>query len=117
MSRVFVAGIGAYYLVKERALGFARRSVSVGLGVAAMLLPIGVGLLRDAGLQPKQSEFGRALMIATAFGALIGGIGTPAGTAANLVAIAQLKQLANVQISFARWTLYGAPAAAGQFQE
>src|SRR5262245_28520795 len=81
------------------------------IAVAAMLLPIGVGLLRDADLKPHQSEFGRALMIATAFGALIGGIGTPAGTAANLVAIAQLKQLANVNISFVRWTLYGAPAA------
>jgi cytochrome bd ubiquinol oxidase subunit I len=40
----FVAGIGAYYLVKERALGFARRSVSVGLGVVAMLLPVQVFL-------------------------------------------------------------------------
>jgi cytochrome d ubiquinol oxidase subunit I len=36
----FVAGIGAYYLVKGRALPFARRSVSIALGVAAMLLPV-----------------------------------------------------------------------------
>ena len=36
----FVAGIGAYYLVKDRALPFARRSVSVALGVAAILLPL-----------------------------------------------------------------------------
>jgi cytochrome d ubiquinol oxidase subunit I len=35
-----VAGIGAYYLVKGRALPFARRSVSIALGVAAMLLPV-----------------------------------------------------------------------------
>ena len=81
------------------------------MAVAAMLLPIGVGLLRDAGLRPRQSQFGRALMIAAAFGPLIGGIATPAGTAANLVAIAQLKQLAGVDVSFARWTLYGAPAS------
>ena len=31
------------------------------IAVAAMLLPIAVGLLRDAGLQPGQSQFGRAL--------------------------------------------------------
>ncbi len=49
-------------------------------------------------------------MISTAFGPLIGGIATPAGTAANLVAIAQIKQLANVDISFTRWMIYGAPA-------
>jgi cytochrome d ubiquinol oxidase subunit I len=40
----FVAGIGAYYLVKGRALQFARRSVSVGLGIAAILLPVQVCL-------------------------------------------------------------------------
>ena len=50
-------------------------------------------------------------MIATAFGPLIGGIATPAGTAANLVAIGQLKQLANVDVSFVRWMLYGVPAS------
>jgi cytochrome d ubiquinol oxidase subunit I len=40
----FVAGIGAYYLVKGRALPFARRTVSIALGVAAMLLPVQVFL-------------------------------------------------------------------------
>jgi solute carrier family 13 (sodium-dependent dicarboxylate transporter), member 2/3/5 len=81
------------------------------IAVAAMLLPLGVGLLRDAGLQPARSNFGRALMIATAFGPLIGGIATPAGTAANLVAIAQLKQLARVDVSFWRWMGLGVPAS------
>ncbi|HEY3159130.1 MAG TPA: DASS family sodium-coupled anion symporter [Vicinamibacterales bacterium] len=81
------------------------------IAVAAMLLPLGVALLRDAGLQPGQSNFGRALMIATAFGALIGGIATPAGTAANIVAIAQLKQLAATDVSFLRWMRLGVPAS------
>ena len=81
------------------------------MAVAAMLLPLGVGLLRDADLRPGSSQFGRALMIATAFGPLIGGIATPAGTAANLVAIGQLKQLANVDVSFGRWMTYGVPAS------
>ena len=81
------------------------------MAVAAMLLPLAVGLLRDAELAPGRSQFGRALMIATAFGPLIGGIATPAGTAANLVAIAQIKQLAGVDVSFTRWMLYGAPAS------
>jgi sodium-dependent dicarboxylate transporter 2/3/5 len=81
------------------------------IAVAAMLLPLGIGLLHDAGLRPGHSNFGRALMIATAFGPLIGGIATPAGTAANLVAIAQLKQLANVDVSFWRWMGLGVPAS------
>jgi len=80
------------------------------MAVAAMLLPIGLGILRDADAKPLQSNFGRTIMIAVAFGPLIGGIATPAGTAANLVAIAQLKQLAHTDVSFARWMLYGLPA-------
>jgi len=81
------------------------------IAVAAMLFPLGVGLLKDAGLRPAHSNFGRALMIATAFGPLIGGIATPAGTAANLVAMAQLKQLAGVDVSFGRWMGLGVPAS------
>lgn len=81
------------------------------MAVAAMLLPLGVGLLRDAGLRPGESQFGRSLMIATAFGPLIGGIATPAGTAANIVALGQLKQLAGTDVSFVRWMTLGTPAA------
>ena len=82
------------------------------MAVAAMLLPLGVGLLRDAGLRPESgSNVGRAVMISTAFGALIGGIATPAGTAANIVAMAQLRQLAGIEISFTGWMAYGVPAA------
>jgi len=82
------------------------------MAVAAMLLPLGVGLLRDAGLRPESgSNVGRAVMIATAFGALIGGIATPAGTAANIVAMAQLRQLAGIEISFTEWMAYGVPAS------
>jgi cytochrome d ubiquinol oxidase subunit I len=35
----FIAGISAYYLVKGRAKGFSRRSFSIALGVATVLLP------------------------------------------------------------------------------
>ena len=40
----FVAGIGAWYLVKGRALPFARCSVSIGLGIAAILVPLQIFL-------------------------------------------------------------------------
>jgi cytochrome bd ubiquinol oxidase subunit I len=40
----FVVGIGAWYLVKGRALPFARRSVSIGLGMAAILMPLQIFL-------------------------------------------------------------------------
>ena len=81
------------------------------MAVAAMLLPLGVGVLRDAELKPLESNFGRALMIACAFGPLIGGIATPAGTGANPIALSYLQDLGGVEISFLGWMRYGLPAA------
>lgn len=81
------------------------------MAVAAMLLPVAMGMVADAGLRPGSSNFGRALLIAVAFGPLIGGIATPAGTGANIVALAQLQQLANVNISFLQWMVLGVPAS------
>ena len=81
------------------------------MAVAAVMLPLGVGVLKDAGLKPLQSNYGRALMISCAYGPLIGGIGTPAGTAANLIALSYLEELAGVSISFGQWMALGVPAA------
>jgi sodium-dependent dicarboxylate transporter 2/3/5 len=81
------------------------------MAVAAVMLPLGVGVLKDAGLKPLESNFGRALMISCAYGPLIGGIGTPAGTAANLIAISYLEEIAGLSISFGQWMLLGVPAA------
>ncbi|HEX4430831.1 MAG TPA: cytochrome ubiquinol oxidase subunit I [Frankiaceae bacterium] len=36
----FIAGIGAYYLLKHRALQFARKTMSIGLLATAVLLPL-----------------------------------------------------------------------------
>lgn len=41
---VFVAGISAYYLVKGRAVMFARKSLSIALGVVATLIPLQIAL-------------------------------------------------------------------------
>lgn len=80
------------------------------MAVAAIMFPLGVGLLKEAGLKPLQSNFGRALMISCAYGPLIGGISTPAGTGANPVAMRYLHQLAQVDISFLTWMSLGLPA-------
>ena len=81
------------------------------LAVTALMLPLGVGVLEDAGLKRLESNFGRALMISCAFGPLIGGVATPAGTGANPVAMEYLRDLAGLDISFLGWMVYGVPAA------
>ena len=81
------------------------------MAVAAMLMPLARGILVDEGVKPLKSNFGRALMIACAWGPAIGGIGTPAGAGPNPLAIGFLKEMAGIDISFLHWTAIGAPAA------
>lgn len=81
------------------------------MAVAAILLPVGLGILKLAGCRPLQSNFGRGLMIAVAWGPLFGGIATPAGTAANPVALGFLSELAGIELTFGQWMIVGVPTA------
>lgn len=81
------------------------------MAVAAMLMPLARAILQEEGCKPKESNFGKALMIAVAWGALIGGIGTPAGTGANPIALQFLSNMAGIRLSFLDWMSYGVPAA------
>ncbi|GAK60590.1 anion transporter [Candidatus Vecturithrix granuli] len=80
------------------------------MAVAAMLLPLGMSILRDAGVEPLKSNFGRALMISCAWGALIGGIATPAGCGPNPLTMGFLRDLAGIEFSFLDWMIIGVPA-------
>ena len=80
------------------------------MAVAAILLPLGTGLLKDARVKPLKSNFGKALMISCAWGPLFGGIATPAGCGPNPIAISYLKRLAHLDIYFLTWMSIGFPA-------
>lgn len=81
------------------------------MAVAAMLMPLGVSILKEEGVKPLKSNFGKALMISCAWGPIIGGIGTPAGCGANPLAVGFLKDMAGIDVSFVDWMIYGVPAA------
>ncbi len=81
------------------------------MAVAAMMTPLGVALLRSAGIKPGNSNFGKALMISCCWGAVFGGIGTPAGCGPNPIAIQYLNDLAGLHVSFLDWMKIGVPAA------
>lgn len=81
------------------------------VGVAAMLLPVSVGILKNAGVKPLKSNFGKALMIASCWGPGFGGIATPAGSGPNPVAISFMRDLCGVNISFLDWMKIGVPAS------
>jgi sodium-dependent dicarboxylate transporter 2/3/5 len=80
----------------------------------AMMFPIGlsiVGHIARAGTaHPAEvRSFAMAMMLITAFGASIGGIGTPVGTPPNLIGIGMLERIAGVDVSFFQWMLLGVP--------
>lgn len=81
------------------------------MAVAAMLMPLAKAILDEEGVKPLESNFGKALMISTAWGPIIGGIGTPAGCGANPLAVTFLKDMAGIEVSFIDWMVYGVPAA------
>lgn len=78
--------------------------------VAAMLMPLGVAILKEEGVTPLRSNFGRALMIACAWGPIIGGIMAPSGAGPNPLAIGFLREMAGVELTFLGWMTYGVPA-------
>ena len=81
------------------------------MAVAAMLAPIAVTILKKAKVQPLKSNFGKALLIACAWGPHIGGIATPAGCGPNPLTMTFLHDLAGIDFTFIDWMILGYPAA------
>src|SRR5215203_736227 len=95
-------------------------SVTAGLSMwisntatTAMMYPIGLSIVSHMtkGRESDRSsaQFALAMMLMAAFGASIGGIGTPIGTPPNLIGIGMLDRIGGVKISFFHWMLLGVP--------
>src|SRR5690606_35296515 len=57
----------------------------------------------------KGSNFGKAVMLGIPIAALIGGVGTPAGSSINLLGLEIIVQQGGEQISFIEWMAIGIP--------
>ena len=84
---------------------------------AALMLPLGLGLLSHMGCRPGSSRFGTAVMLGIAWGAGIGGVGTIIGSPTNGVALGILQSTLGQnpgfeRISFASWMSFGIPFVA-----
>lgn len=78
---------------------------------AAMMMPIGLAViaqLEDHGGGRRLAHFGMAIMLAIAYGANVGGIGTKIGTAPNAQFSGFLSQL-GIEISFLQFLVMGLP--------
>jgi sodium-dependent dicarboxylate transporter 2/3/5 len=70
----------------------------------AVWLPIALSIARAA----RDRRFAAALVLAVAYGASVGGIGTPVGTPPNLIGIKALAG-AGIELGFVRWMSVGVP--------
>lgn len=80
----------------------------------AVFMTMGLELLKRLGVQPRDSRFGRALMMGVPIAALIGGVATPAGSSVNVLGIQQITDFADkhqldLQITFLQWSAIGIP--------
>ncbi|MDR0659026.1 MAG: DASS family sodium-coupled anion symporter [Mediterranea sp.] len=77
--------------------------------VAAAFTPIALELINRSDREKGKSNFAKALLIGVSMAALIGGVGTPAGSSINVLALQQLEKFAEIKISFLQWTMLGIP--------
>ena len=79
----------------------------------AIMLPIGLGILRSTGGLTEQARngFGTALLLMLTWAASAGGVGTPVGSPPNLIALSMLRELAGIRLTFFHWMLFALPLA------
>jgi sodium-dependent dicarboxylate transporter 2/3/5 len=79
----------------------------------AMMFPIGLSILAHLSRSSPDKEtvrrYALAMMLMTAFGPSIGGMGTPVGTPPNLIGIGMLQKIVGVEVSFFSWMALGVP--------
>lgn len=69
----------------------------------AIILPVAISVARGG-----DEKFGAALVLSIAYGASVGGVGTPVGTPPNLIGINALREQ-GVSLNFVQWMKIGLP--------
>jgi sodium-dependent dicarboxylate transporter 2/3/5 len=77
--------------------------------VAAAFTPIAIELINRGKCEKGRSNFAKALLIGISMAALIGGVGTPAGSSINVLALDLLEKEAGIKVSFIQWVAIGLP--------
>jgi sodium-dependent dicarboxylate transporter 2/3/5 len=105
--------------VRKIILGFMIATAFLSMWIsntatAVMMLPIGIAIVKQMKDLKSTAEdenliFGKALMLAIAFSASIGGVATLIGTPPNLVFAGIVQELYGIEISFLQWFMFGLP--------
>lgn len=117
LSIIHMIGTDVKYII----LGFMVATAFLSMWISntatsVMMLPIGTAIISQLQDNPDTPEnenrrFGKALMLAIAYSASIGGIGTLIGTPPNLVLAGIVQKLYGIEISFFQWAKLGIPVS------
>lgn len=105
--------------IKSIILGFMVATAFLSMWISntatsVMMLPIGMAIIAQLRDNPKTIEnenviFGKALMLAIAYSASIGGMATLIGTPPNLILAGVVQDIYGVEITFSKWIVFGLP--------
>ena len=74
-----------------------------------ILLPVAMAVLDEA---ERKHQLAVPLVLSVAYGATIGGIGTPVGCATNLMFMAEYEKTTGIEVGFLDWMKMGVPVVA-----
>lgn len=105
--------------IQKIILGFMLATAFLSMWISntatsVMMLPIGIAIIKQLKDNPRTDEnenliFGKALMLAIAYSASIGGIATLIGTPPNLVLAGIVSETYGYEITFSQWVIFGFP--------
>ena len=105
--------------VKSIILGFMIATAFLSMWISntatsVMMLPIGMAIIAQLIDNPDTIEnenkiFGKALMLAIAYSASIGGMATLIGTPPNLILAGIVQEIYGIEITFSKWIIFGLP--------
>lgn len=99
----------AYLMVTLMALTAFLSMWMSNTAAVAITIPIALAILTKIPDEQEPAGFRKALILAVAYAATIGGIGSAIGTPANMLAMSFLNKYTGAQLAFADWFVFGLP--------
>ncbi len=75
----------------------------------AIFMAVAIGIFEKLKLEPGKSQFAKGLMLAIPMGALVGGVGTIAGSSINVLGLQIIQDNGGPEITFLQWMAIGIP--------
>jgi len=106
--------IGAYFMLHSSTsanvllmgtmiISFIISMFITDMAAVAIVIPIALAILAAMDAKPLQSNYAKCLMLGVSWGAVFGGICTPAGVGSNVTTMKLLSEMAGIDVTFTQW--------------